>query len=111
MGEVLVSVSLPLTKGSLAVTPMMGLGSAWTHSEVLPPGSDLDPVATDAIGLRLEAAAGVGLAVSRHISLIGEVSASLGRSIASIVPSGTGAFVVSPPAAYLRVGIGCQYSP
>jgi hypothetical protein len=111
MGEALVLVSLPLTNGSLAFNPMIGIGSDWTHSEVLPPGSDSDPVVTDAIGLRLEAAAGVGLTVSQHISLVVEVSASLGRSIGSSAPSGAGTFVVTPPAGYLRVGIGCQYSP
>lgn len=109
--ELLLVASLPLTKGRLDVAPSVGVGSAWTHAEVLAPGRDSDPVVSDAFGPRLEAAVDIGVTLSRHLSLVGEASAALGKTIASSAPSRAKDFVVRPPFGYLRLGIGCQYSP
>jgi hypothetical protein len=114
--EILAIASLTLITGRFAFTPMMGLGAAWTHSRAVFPASDTDQVvAGNPIGLRLEAATGVGLAVSRHVWLVGDVSVSLGRTVASAVSSsmvsGADVAILNPPPGYLRIGIGCQYSP
>jgi hypothetical protein len=91
---------------------MMGLGAGWTHSRAVIPGSDSDQVvAGNAFGLRLEAAAGMGFALSRHLWLVGDVSVSLGRSGASSPVSGGDAVILNPPPGYLRIGMGCQYAP
>ena len=110
--ELLAIASVSLVSGRFAFTPAMGLGPTWTHTRALLPGNDVDmPVVGDAIGLRLEAAASFGLAISRRFWLVGDVSASLGRSLSSSNTAGADRVIGNPPPGYLRIGMGCQYAP
>ena len=110
--ELLAIASLSLVSGRFVFTPTMGIGPTWTHTRALRPDDDMDmPVVGNAIGLRLEASAGFGLAITRSFSLVGDVSASLGRSLASSHTAGADRVIGSPPPGYLRIGMGCEYAP
>ena len=91
---------------------MLGLGAGWIHTGAARPEVDANTTPSDDLGLRVEAAASAGLAVSAHVSLVGEVGAAWGESIASTRrEDGGGTPTVAVPRAYLRAAIACQYSP
>jgi hypothetical protein len=109
--ELLILAGRPWLGRGLTLTPMIGLGLGWTHFEGVPPGTDLDAVPSNDLGLRLEVAASAALPISAHVSLVGEVGASWGWSMLSSVRPVAGGVTPNPPAGHLRAAVGCQYSP
>jgi hypothetical protein len=108
--ELLVLAALPLTEGAVTLTPVLGLGLGWVHTEVASPALDFDDVPTD-LGMRVEAAASVALALGAHVALAAEVGVSWGRSLASSGGEGSDGSAVDPPSTALRVALGCRYRP
>ena len=111
--ELLLLASRPVVRGTVTLTPMLGLGVGWVHTgPARPEETHVSTTSSDDLGVRVEAAASAGLGVSAHISLVGEVGASWGGSIASTRRDNGGATTtVAAPGAYLRAAIACQYAP
>jgi hypothetical protein len=108
--ELLMLAALPLTEGAVTLTPVLGLGLGWVHTEVASPALDFDDVPTD-LGMRVEAAASVALALGAHVGLATEVGVSWGRSLATSGTAGADGFAVDPPATAVRVALACRYQP
>jgi hypothetical protein len=108
--ELLMLAALPLTEGAVTLTPVLGLGLGWVHTEVASPALDFDDVPTD-LGMRVEAGASVALALDAHVALAAEVGVSWGRSLATSGMAGADGFAVDPPTAAVRVALACRYQP
>ena len=109
--ELLILAGRPFIGRKLTATPMMGLGVGWTHFEAVPPGTDLDAVPSEDLGVRLEAGASTSMPVSAHLSLVGEVSVSRGWSLLSSAVPVAGGVTPRAPTSQFRAAIGCQYAP
>ncbi len=109
--ELLALVTLPLVRHGIRLAPMMGLGVGWVHTG--PPQAEPDTMSrvSDELGLRWEAAVSGGIALTAHLSLVGEIGISLGRSIAASPRANAGDVVFDAPTGYLRAAVACQYAP
>ena len=104
--ELLALAAFPISWGGLTLTPRLGLGAGWVHTG-RPPEGDVETARSNDLGLRLEVAGSVGLAMTAHASFVGEVSASRGWSMAHRADPGRS---VNVPAGYLRAGLAFQYA-
>jgi hypothetical protein len=109
--EFLVLAALPFARRNVTVTPMLGLGGGWTRTSAPRPEPDVVTAPSDDLSMRVEAAVGAGLALTPRVSLVGELSASRGWSMASAVRADGRGPVVNVPSGYLRAAFACQYSP
>jgi len=109
--ELLLLAGRPFIGRRLTVAPFIGLGVGWTHFEAVPPGTDLDAVPSEDLGVRLEAGASTSLPVSAPLSLVGEVSVSRRRSLLSSAVPVAGDVTPRAPTSQFRAAIGCQYAP
>jgi hypothetical protein len=110
--ELLALVTLPLVLHGIGLAPMMGLGVGWVHTGTPQPEPDnLTSRASDALGLRWEAGVSGGIPLNAHLSLVGEIGISLGRSIAASPRPNAGDVVFDAPTGYLRAAVACQYAP
>jgi hypothetical protein len=109
--ELLALVTLPLVRHGVRLAPMMGLGVGWVHTG--PPQGEPDNMSrvSDDLALRWEAAVNAEIPLSAHLSLVGEIGVSLGRSIAASSRAGGGEVIFDAPTGYLRAAVACQYAP
>ena len=107
--EALLLAAWPLVGRTVTVTPMVGVGAGWVHTGANP--EDANTRESNDLGARVEAAASAGLALSAHLSLVAELGASWGLSLASFGRDDRAGSTLAVPGAYLRGALACQYSP
>jgi hypothetical protein len=109
--ELLMLAALPLAGRVFTLTPMVGVGAGWIHSATARPEGEVATPSSDDLGVRVEVAASAGLALGPHLSLVGEIGASRGWSLASTRREVAGGAAVNLPAGYVRAAVACQYAP
>ena len=82
--ELLALAAWPLLAHGVTLTPLLGFGVGRLHGNnpILADG-EADMPGGDDIGLRMEAAASAGFSLNRHLTLVGELSASHAWSMVS----------------------------
>ncbi len=111
--ELLGLAALPLAAGGVTLTPMLGFGLGRLHAgDPAAADGETDMPGGDDVGLRIEAAASAGLALSRHLTFVGELGASHAWSIASRTSAAAmPGQRMTAPANYLRAALALQYAP
>jgi len=111
--ELLALAAWPFSGHGATLTPLVGFGVGRLHTNdpVLSDG-EADRPGGDDIGLRLEAAASAGFALTRRLTLVGELGASHAWSLASRTsPEALPGLRMTAPTNYLRGALALQYTP
>ena len=111
--ELLALAARPFAFNRVTLTPMLGFGVGRMHANnpVLADG-EADMPGGDDFGLRLEAAASAGLALSGHLTVVGELGASHAWSLVSRTsPDAMPGLRMTAPTNYMRAAVALQYAP
>lgn len=102
-------VAWPIRSGRLWATPSLALGGAWLRSRAaLAPWS----VTTDDFLARAELGAAAGVTIRGGWSVAAELGGALAAALGSYGREGAAAvYMVGPPRALLRAGVGVWYAP